>query len=112
MPPSTFAPHLATPAPSGPPELLAPPLTPLAALAATLQSLGSAVLGAADVCTLSGVGLAALRLVTLPAGQLVITEEHGSLVLAAGYRICRGWKFLDREDLDHLDLGLADPLDL
>ena len=61
MPSSTFAPHLATPAPSGPPELLAPPLTPPAALAATLQSLGSAVLRAADVCTLSGVGLAALQ---------------------------------------------------
>lgn len=58
---STFAPHLATPAPSGPPELLAPPLTPPAALAATLQSLGTAVLGAADVCALSGVGLAALQ---------------------------------------------------
>ena len=61
MPSSTFAPHLATPAPSGPPELLAPPLTPPAALDATLQSLGSAVLGSADVCTLSGVGLAALQ---------------------------------------------------
>ena len=60
MHPITLAPHLATPAPSGPPELLAPPLTPPAALDATLQSLGSAVLGAADVCALSGVGLAAL----------------------------------------------------
>ena len=29
---------------------------------------------------------AALRLVNLPAGQLVITEEHGSLVLAAGFQ--------------------------
>lgn len=29
---------------------------------------------------------AALRLVTLPPGHLVITEEHGSLVLAAGYQ--------------------------
>lgn len=28
----------------------------------------------------------ALRLVALPAGQLVVTEEHGSLVLAAGYQ--------------------------
>lgn len=29
---------------------------------------------------------AALRLVALPSGQLVITEEHGSLVLAAGFQ--------------------------
>lgn len=29
---------------------------------------------------------AALRLATLPAGQLVIAEEHGSLVLAVGYQ--------------------------
>lgn len=29
---------------------------------------------------------AALRLLALPAGQILITEEHGSLVLAAGYQ--------------------------
>ncbi len=29
---------------------------------------------------------AALRLVSLPSGHLIITEEHGSLVLAAGYQ--------------------------
>ncbi len=29
---------------------------------------------------------AALRLLALPSGQIIITEEHGSLVLAAGYQ--------------------------
>jgi len=29
---------------------------------------------------------AALRLLALPSGQMIITEEHGSLVLAAGYQ--------------------------
>ena len=61
MPPITLTPNPATAAPSGPLELLAPPLTPPSGLDATLQSLGSAVLGAADVCALSGVGLVPLN---------------------------------------------------
>lgn len=64
MPPIILASKLATAAPSGSPELLAPPLTPPAELDTALQSLGSAVLGAADVCALSGVGMAALQACT------------------------------------------------
>lgn len=61
MLPIHLDPNLASMAPSGAPELLAPPLTPPAALERTLQSLGSAVLGAADVCALSGLDLAHLE---------------------------------------------------
>jgi len=61
MHPNQPAPSLSTPADTGAPEWLAPPLTSAVALGASLRTGGSAVLSAADVCALSGVDLGSLQ---------------------------------------------------